>query len=750
MTSAGRGGRGRWLLATLAVLVAAPSGVRATPGLGVRDDRGKPIDEPLEVCFQVELRTDCQHLAPGAAATPPAAFQSLRIEGEHHGPLELRREQLRPASDGSLQLALPRKALLDVGVGSPRTPLTVSLYVPSDPTFRNPTFRGKLEPAQHAIYIPAGEFIASLSMPGSAPDLSRLTAAPGGRVHLAAHPRPGWSLLVRCTAAGTSQPVREVALTVAEALGFGRPDRPLARSISGVDGLVLISGIAVTMASLAARHPGYLETGLHGLTAAPGTFAFRDLTLARGGRLSAHVSLHGRPVSHATCQLSELWPEAPDRRDPYRKLWHGETDARGGCRSQPLPTGLYRLRVGMPPGSSGDTRWVNVEEEQDTDLDIALVPTRVSGNVRRAGSAAPGYSVQALPIKGNKPRGARADIQAEAASDEAGRYELTLWSPGWYSLVLRSPSGAVVPSQPKDLATLGDEDQTIDFDLAAESLRGQVIDERAQPVEQAAIDLQWASMAMRTTTDKDGNFQIDLQGEGSGNVIASKPGYRPSDKVDIATAADRALPPLVLVLKKNSTARARVVLADGNPVAGAWVASTGSTPETGPYLYQSTRTIADGSFEIEVPAGPPHLFVSGPGCPLSAFDLAPPDDLAGAGGAPLPSLRCPELPSALDLTLMDERGKPVPHATLILRRQETVVPRQILAGHLMLLGLPVETDGRGHLVVAGLAPGDYELFLATYSSESTVAAGLRHGYLTSIGMSALATTELLVTVPPGP
>ena len=113
-------------------------------------------------------------------------------------------------------------------------------------------------------------------------------------------------------------------------------------------------------------------------------------------------------------------------------------------------------------------------------------------------------------------------------------------------------------------------------------------------------------------------------------------------------------------------------------------------------------------------------------------------------------LRCPPLPAALDLTLVDETGRPLPHAGVILRQGGLVVPQAVLASHLRALGLLSQADGAGRLVIAGLPPGDYELFLSARSSESTIAAGSPQGFLATVALPALQTTALRVTVPAQP
>jgi hypothetical protein len=729
------------------------------------DDRGKAIMSPLDVCFQLGLRSDCRRVSPGEEVRTPVSFYGLRIEGAEHGPLDIRREQLAPQPDGSLRIAVARKARLDLdrtkagslangGAAVEDRPLSVSLYAIQDRDFREPVFRAQLQPGVSRVKIPAGEFIVSLAMAPFAPDLHRLTTRPAARVRLSYRQRRGWSLLVRCRAGAPSRPLRDVEVRLSAALGFGLAEPLIAAETSGADGLVLVSGIESNMVSLAARHPDLLPGRAAGVLAAPGTFTFQEVELLAGGRLRVVVSLHGRPMSAARCGLYDLSPAAGGRQQEPKELWQGDTDAKGICRSGLLAEGLYKLLVQVPRSTGQVLRWVSVPAAQEIEEDLVLAPTRVVGKVSRGGAPAAGYRVKAAPRVIGGPQGAYSGFPYQATSDDEGAYELTLWTPGSYLVALSSPSGAGASSH-RQLSTNGDEEQKVDFHLDAGSLAGSVVDDRGQPLADAWVVLHFQGLTTRIPTDEQGRFESDLEGSGAANLTAGKTGYLRSDPLDLQIAEDQPIAPVTFVLKRDTTGKGTVVTAAGTPVVGGWVASTASTPADGPHLYASERTGADGSFEVRLPPGSGHLFASGPGCPLFDFQLPPAagSDANDGDAAPAPVLRCPALPAAVQLTLADERGKPIAHAALILRHQGIIVPQDVLAAHLTLLGLSPDTDGSGHLVLAGLSPGDYDLFVNTVASEETIAAGRHDGYLTSVSLAALATTELQLTLagaPPGP
>jgi carboxypeptidase family protein len=699
------------------------------------------------------------HVAPRAAVRAPQAFFGLRVEGDDHGPLQLRRQDMSAQSHGSFRVVVARKALLSVDLLPPELAvpdpgfarnhqtLSVSLYSPADPSFREPAFRAKLQDADWRVKIPAGEFVASLTQAAHAPDLHRLTAPPASKVRIAYRRLEGWSLVVRCRAAGGGRLVKGAAVRVAETIGFDRPDRPVAESISQADGLALLSGIGATMASLWALHPGFLPAEIHGISAGPGTFTLREVALEIGGRLVAHVAVHGHPLAGAECEIDAMEVAAVKPHRTAREIWKGTADARGVCRSSRLAAGGYKLGVRIPETTSVVRRWITISEGEDLAEDLALTPARVFGVVTRRGQPAARYVVGALGIPEGKPRGAGVEQASEATSDDTGKYELTLWSAGRYILVLRSPSGGQAGGH-KEVTTPGDDDQTVDFELGASAFTGTVVDETGQPVAAASVGLTKDGFVTATTDDR-GRFEVEATGEGEMTLQAIKAGYAPSEKLHFQVVKDALIPPVTLVLKRTTSAKGTVVSAAGDPIAGAVVTSFAVTPD-GVEDYRSATSGPDGRFEVEIPPGsPPRVFADGPACPLSAFGMLSDGDANATGddAAGRNVLHCPSEPAVLELTLLDERGKPVPHSVVILRMGGLVVPQRVLATHLTMLGLPPESDGAGRLVLAGLAPGAFDLFLMGRAFEGSIAEGSQRGFLTSVTLPAVQTTEIEVTIP---
>jgi hypothetical protein len=100
----------------------------------------------------------------------------------------------------------------------------------------------------------------------------------------------------------------------------------------------------------------------------------------------------------------------------------------------------------------------------------------------------------------------------------------------------------------------------------------------------------------------------------------------------------------------------------------------------------------------------------------------------------------------MQLLLRDPSGTPRSHESVILRWQGTLIPRGVLRDHLLMLGLPTETDGAGRLILVGLPAGTYDVFLGRGASEATIAAGMPHGHLTSVQLTPFDRPEIEITV----
>jgi Carboxypeptidase regulatory-like domain len=702
------------------------------------DDRGEPLATRVQACFQIDLRQDCVSVTAGSELFLPSSFQSGKIEGADYGPLSLRDVELGPQSAAARPIRVPRKASLELRSRGTE-PTALSLYALDDSDLRRPAHRIEI-PHRGALKVPAGEFLASLVAPGLAPDLHVVELAPGGRHQLRFEPRPGWSLVLRTRDSATVKPVAGALVALERIPGYAASSSPPPAARTERHGLALFSGLTDAMMQATVRRAGYVVRKIPGLLASPGSFAYQDVGLETGGRVRATIRLEGQPAAAADCTILKFVRHPVAKSPPPEIISHSLSDAGGICITQQLATGHYLLRVSVPARSVSADKEAEVAAGEETELQVDLSPIRLHGTVRLGARPAPGFRIAVFNDDAVIPRRGVKDVAASGTTDEEGEYETTLWSAGDYSLALTSPQGAPATAKRRQLES---PDEEVDFQLDDAAVTGLVVDQMAKPVQGAAVMVRWKGPESTETriavSSSDGTFSFPMITTGPVTLQAHLAGYRSTEPLPMEFVSGATLGPVKLVLRKEKTVRGVVTNAAGAPVAQVWVASY--TLDAGEFARKiaATVTAADGSFELQIPEnGAARFFVSGPGCPLAAVAVATPEQEA--------QIRCAVAPSALGVLIKDREGSPLTQASLILRRNGAVIPQDAIATHLALLQMPGETDGSGRLVLAGLAPGDYDVFLAGSTSEGLASLGTAHGFLGSFSLAPLALTEVDVQV----
>jgi hypothetical protein len=504
----------RTALACFLALCLTPAVRAAEPVLRLVDEHGLAIDEPLSVCFQVELASRCADVKPGAAVPLPPAFASVRAEGAHHGPVSVRDRELRPAADGGRTLSVPRKALLHIDK-PPSDPLTLTAFLVRAESFRNAVAHGVVGPA--GIEVPSGDLVLALEAKGHAPDLQRLTAIPGSRVSVTYKVRDGWSLLVRCREArgGGS------AVAGAQVSTSGRAEQ------TGGDGLALLNGLGPAE-PVKVRHPRYLALDLAAPPAEPGIFLVSEALLERGGSVVAHVQANGRPAAETFCTV------LAGSGGRASKLAEGVTGADGFYRSSRLPAGSYTLRVSMPQSHSFTDQPFTVKEGEDLRLDVDLGAIHIAGRVTRGGEPASGYTVEGVADDGSAASGGLPTVRA--TTNQQGEYTATVWSPGEYIFRLRAPNGNPVGAERR--VSLGRPEESVDFDLSGATVSGRVVDDKGEPVEAAQVTLSWNGGRITGLSGQGGAFELLAETEGMAVISAQKTGVGAAIEQRITVSRD--------------------------------------------------------------------------------------------------------------------------------------------------------------------------------------------------------------------
>ena len=580
-----------WLLLAGLAPGTAPAGPSAT--LSFVDDRGTLIEAGLTVCFQVELRNDCTTVTGGSVALP-GSFQSVRVEGAGHGPVSAPKGELEHDKSGHTTLRIPRKGSLAVISGS--WPLTLSLYPRQDDTFRKPFFRSTLKDAG-PVPVPAGDFVASFSEPGRAPDLHLLSIPPATRVKASYVRRDGWTLLLRGYDALDRRPVADASVALRAAEGFGPAGERTARTTR--DGFAILAGLGASLASATFNHPSYVPQTLPALTATPGTFGFFEAGMEKGGVVRASITLKGEPAPGALCRLLNYARTQVPGKTGAETLSEGKANGGGICVSSRVPAGTYTLEVRPSEGQSAVEQDVFVENGQATEKHIDLAPIRLFGRATRGGQPATGFRITVYRTEDIQFPTGKSDPTpvVSPTTDEQGDYEAVLWAPGSYFLIPASPSGGGTGTfRP---AWLEDPEERADFDLSPLSVRGTVTDEEGRGLAQAAVSLRETRMVRLATTAEDGTFEIAVGNPGHVTLKVFKEGYRLATPLEIEIPEGISPPPVVLRMQRASTVQGVVVSASGAPMANVWVTAAAWRQAGEQELSRSMVSDSTGHFEVE-------------------------------------------------------------------------------------------------------------------------------------------------------
>jgi hypothetical protein len=88
--------------------------------------------------------------------------------------------------------------------------------------------------------------------------------------------------------------------------------------------------------------------------------------------------------------------------------------------------------------------------------------------------------------------------------------------------------------------------------------------------------------------------------------------------------------------------------------------------------------------------------------------------------------------------------------SVLARKDGILIPGEVLDMHLRGLRLSSATDGGGHLFLIGLAPGNYDIYLAEVTNPALIVAGQPNGLLATSNLAPLTTMELEITLDASP
>ncbi|MEZ4367848.1 MAG: carboxypeptidase regulatory-like domain-containing protein [Kofleriaceae bacterium] len=387
---------------------------------------------------------------------------------------------------------------------------------------------------------------------------------------------------------------------------------PVARAVTGADGVALLRGIGASWAPVAARAEGFAPAAVMVSTSGVGDAPIRvALALTRGAAIAGIVvDDAGAPIAGARVHASnvaEPLPVVDPRADAVT------TDAAGRFVVPALAAGSWRLEARHGDHAPTQAPPITVDGIHPRS-DVRLV-MGAGGVVRGcvvddAGAPVAAADVQ-LVADGHvawRPRRA-------AYTDADGRFEVTGLPRRAVDVVAWHPRGASA-IQRVDLTATRTADVTLTLAHAGE-LGGVVVDEAGQAIGDAVVELTpsfgggpelraaWAVRgAPAAITDQGGQFRFQGLPAGGYQVSTRRPGAAagPPGASVAATTGDLALR---LVIAADGVVRGRVVLAPGGAFS-AFTVAVGDGP-------RRAGGGGDGAFAVAAAAGRYPVTIAGPG-----------------------------------------------------------------------------------------------------------------------------------------
>ena len=269
----------------------------------------------------------------------------------------------------------------------------------------------------------------------------------------------------------------------------------------------------------------------------------------------------GAPLGGLEIMLS---PSAPGGRGPTRFV---STDGEGRFRVEDLPEGEYRLNVLSDAWAFADAPAVIVLTEGAA---LAVPALRVARNVSIGGRVFDADTREG--IRGVVVEAAGEDtVRRSAPTGSAGFYKIEGLSEGAYTVTRGEASGYPPPRDDETCAVdvcLDAPRTGIDFAISKNlALRGRVIDDKGDPVENARVRCFLDGGDVRVAmSDAHGEFEFVVPSVERIRFVAVK-GELTSALSEPATASRLAIEGVVLALTRGGSLSGRVVDGAGRPLS---------------------------------------------------------------------------------------------------------------------------------------------------------------------------------------
>jgi len=527
------------------------------------------------------------------------------------------------------------------------------------------------------------------------------------------------------------------------------PDRPAfvsmmtanaPRAVVGRDGTYAISGLEPGDYSVLARtassdYASVPSSQGKKVALEPGTTVTGvDFSVDRGGVIAGLVTTSdGDPIADARCQVlpADYMSQAMSGNiDAFVATRSVTTDADGRFEQRGLPCGKkYVVNVRCPsfaPATSDEVALPVDPPRAEVEIALAAGLSIAGRVVREDGSPAASVAVWLVPAGKNLIARAGAAASSRVETDVDGGFVLADLPAGEHQVSVDrfDPTKIVtggIQSTPVVLTDTDIEDLVLTIRAAGQTkIVGVVVDDLGQPIAGAAVkvagvqDIAGLSAATVSTSDSGEFVAAELEGQAF-RVQASKDGYSETTLANVT--ADMA--EVRLTLARNGRISGRLVDAAGADLATAgrvipkpvdsaslqaWVQSL---MRLGQGKKPGVEIAADGTFDIEVPAGKIELHARVPGLAPSASEV-----IEVAPGAEYANIEIRVVAGAIvHGRVVSTAGDPVEGATVIAlaksKDQLTEMVQKMMPqffGGAMMRGV---TDEKGEYEVPHLAANAY-------------------------------------------
>jgi hypothetical protein len=339
---------------------------------------------------------------------------------------------------------------------------------------------------------------------------------------------------------------------------------------------------------------------------------------------------------------------------------------------------------------------------------------------------------------GNKPE----TVKSTATLDDDSHYDLWLLKPGLCMAMLTPADREPSRGGPTAWVTVPEnDDNELDLKFPKAALAGTVADTAGQPLPDTRVTafVRNGDDAKMTfaTTDENGAFHFDFLQEGNLRLEAARAGYRQERVIQLTMTPD-AEAFATIVMQRVHSASVSILAPDGSPAVNVNVYCAANREDA---MWQRVGA-SDGSGAITINTEgslPMSCAVPSASAGLGTFALT--SEEPATWHLPVPAGR-------LTLRLLHDDGSPFDDVQILLRQNGLYVGVFPLGEQLGFRGGTDRASSSGIVTLAGLGPGDVEIYQWAHdTSHISAADGSEDDRLCDVQLSEGEDQTITISVP---